>query len=132
VPALERAVSFLEDLLKRTKPCQALAGRPAYLDALTSLAEALKAGIVPATLPRAPEARSVVSEDSPVPGYGPVRNCSGRMLYRAYGTAIRCGSVVSQFHAHTGHSPPGATGRAFAIGVVATQSPPAVARPQSG
>jgi hypothetical protein len=53
VSALEHAVSFLADLLKSTVPAQALAGRPACLDARTALAQALKAGIAPATLMRA-------------------------------------------------------------------------------
>jgi hypothetical protein len=34
VSALERATSFLEDLVKSTAPAQALAGRPAFLPIL--------------------------------------------------------------------------------------------------
>src|SRR5271166_2775610 len=40
-----------------------------------------------------------------------VRNCSGRMLLALMVSRIECGSLLSQFLPHTGHSPPGATGR---------------------
>jgi hypothetical protein len=50
---LERAVTFVEDLLKRTTLAQSLTGRPAYVAARTARLLALKAAIAPATLTRA-------------------------------------------------------------------------------
>jgi hypothetical protein len=49
---------------------------------------------------------------------------------RGYGIAIRCGSLLPHLHAHTGQLTARSNRPAFAIGVVATQSPAAVERPQ--
>jgi hypothetical protein len=65
VSALDSAVSFLEGLLKNTTHAQMLTGRPTYVGARTALAQALKAGIAPATLTRALAARNEDDEDPP-------------------------------------------------------------------
>lgn len=128
--ALERAVTFVEDLFKSCAPAQKLAGRELCLNARTALAQALKAGIAPATLTRASWKLGLFSvKTRPGLAIGPAARiapgCFLRLRYRD-----RMSFPAAPFPRAHGTHAARSDRPAHANGIIAPDSTRAVARPQ--